>query len=201
MMTTTGPGAGGQQQSGGSPEPGGARSGGSPEPGGTSSGADRTFTQSDLNAALAEERRRTAERYGDYDQVKQRLVELENAGKSELERAAAAQADAEKRAATATAERNRLLVAQRLTSAAVKAGAADPDTVVALLGASLTVDDSGQLQGDPDTEVTKLLEAKPFLKAAPAPNGPGRVDAGAHGHGPPPATGNPMDDLLRGGAR
>lgn len=50
----------------------------------------KTFTQEQVNALLAEQKRKSAEKFADYDDLKQKaskLAEVENASKSELQRA------------------------------------------------------------------------------------------------------------------
>jgi hypothetical protein len=190
-MTDAAPGASGQ--SGGSTEP--EPSGGSPEPGGTSSGADRTFTQEQVDRFVAAERRK----FGDYDSVKSRLAELEKASQTELERAQAQAKDADTRANEATAQRNRLLVQSAVTSAAARAGALDPDVVVALLADSITVDANGAIDGDVSAAVSKLLEDKPFLKNGSSTPGVGSADQGAHSPRQPTSTtpNQAMDNALR----
>lgn len=197
-MTDDAPGASGQ--TGGSPEPGGKGSGDSPEPGGQGSGADKTtYTQGQVDAFIAEERRRTAARFGDYDATKARLAELEAAGQTELERAQTQAKDAEARASAAAAQRDALTVRSALTAAAARAGALDPDIVVALLASDLTVSESGEVNGNVEALVTKLLEEKPYLKNGGGPARIGSADQGAHSGGRP-ASSTPsqaMDDLMR----
>jgi hypothetical protein len=194
-MTDAGPGASGQ--SGGSPEPGDKGSGGSPEPGGQGSGADKTYTQEQVDTFIAEEKRRASTKFGDYDAIKSKLAELEAAGQTELERAQAQAKDAESQAAQAVTQRNELLVRAAITSAAARAGALDPDVVVALLTNAIEVDAAGQVVGDVPALVGKLLEEKPYLKNGTP--GVGSADQGAHSLRPGTAStpDQTMDTLFR----
>lgn len=75
-----------------------------PEPTPSEPAATKTFTQDDVNALLAKQKR---EQFGDYGDLKERaarLAELEEAQKSEQERAAEAARKAQEDAANARAE-------------------------------------------------------------------------------------------------
>jgi len=174
------PGASGQP--GGSPEPG-ARSG-------------ATFTQEQVDAFLAEERRRNQQKYGDYDQIKSRLTELEGASQSELEKANAKAQDAARRAEAAVVRANAMQIRTALIGEAARQGAVDPEMVATLLADQLSVDKDGEIVGKPDKLVEKFMESRPYLRA----NGirVGVVDGGKHtagGHSP--TASEQMDDLLR----
>jgi hypothetical protein len=163
----------------------------SPEP-------QETFTQEQVATLLRSERAKAAARYQDYDQVKQRLADLEAAGQTELEKAQTKAKEAEGRASAAIIERNRLIVRSALVSEAARAGAVDPEIVVALLEPEIKVDAAGQLEGDMKALVTKLLEDRPFLRNGQP--GHGSADGGAHGR-PPAGAATPVDrmnDLIRG---
>jgi hypothetical protein len=186
-------------QTGGDPKPGGEGTGVSSKPGSEGSGATRTFTQDQVDRFVAEARQREIARFGDYDSIKSKLTELEQQGQTELERAQAQAKDADTRASEATAQRNRLLVQSAVTSAAARAGALDPDIVVALLSDSITVDDKGAIDGDVAGLVAKLLDDKPFLRANGATPGVGSADQGAHSPRQTPAStpSQAMDNALR----
>lgn len=192
-MSDAGPEAGGQ--SGEGPKPGGEGSGGSPKPGGEGSGAH--YSQEQVDAFVAEARRRESSRFGDYDQIKTRLAEIEAQGQTELERAQKQAQDADSRATDAIAQRNKLLVRAAVVSAAARAGALDPDVVVALLAESVPIDEAGEIAGDVSKMVADLLEDKPYLKNGTP--GVGSVDQGAHSPRQTPSS-TPtqrMDDLFR----
>jgi len=196
-MTDAGPEASGQ--SGAGSKPGSESSGASSKPGSEGSGA-QTYTQDQVDAFVAEAKRREAARFSDYDDMRTRLTELEQAGQTELERAQAAAKDSDAKAAAAVARASRLSVRSALTSAAARAGAHDPEIVVALLADGITVNDNGDVEGDVDKAVMALLEDKPYLRANGSPASRfGSVDAGAHGRGggAPATPAADMNDLLR----
>ena len=190
------------------PTPGGAGSGADPPPAGDGTGADptpggagagATYTQEQVDRLLADQRRRNESKFTDYDATKAKLAELEAAGKTELERAQANATAAEERAKASEDQRNRLLVRSAITASAARAGALDPDVVVALLSDTLKVDASGEIEGDVDKLVDSLLESKPFLKNGSTANH-GSADGGVHGRAPANATpAGAMNDLLRKG--
>ncbi|MCZ4325678.1 hypothetical protein [Brachybacterium paraconglomeratum] len=81
----------------------------------------RTFTQDELNAILAEDRRKTAEKYADYDELKtkaEKLDEAEQENQTELQKAIAR---AEKAEQDAAAERSARETAERQSLAALVA--------------------------------------------------------------------------------
>jgi hypothetical protein len=184
-------------QSGGSSEPGSASSGGRPEPGAASSGA-KTYSQEQVDGFLAGERKRWTDRYGDYETIKARVKELEGASQSDLEKANAKLAEAVAHADKAAARADALQIRMAVVAEAARAGAIDPDVVVALLADQLSVKD-GEVEGNVPKLVTKLLEERPYLKS---PNGTrtiGSADGGTHGsrRGQQQSSGETMDDLLR----
>jgi hypothetical protein len=193
-VTDEQPGASGQ--SGGESGASG-KSGESSEPGSGTTGA--TYSQEQVDRYVAEERRRAQSKYGDYDAIKSKLAEIEQAGQTELERAQQATKDAEAGRAAAVTQRNRLVVQSAVVSAAARAGALDPDVVVALLADRLSVTDEGELEDDVNAAVAKLLEDKPYLKGNGHSPHMGSADGGVHGR-PHVAAGSPagaMNDLMR----
>jgi len=172
------------------------------QPGSEGTGTE-TFTQEQVQRIVTDNVRKERAKFADYGEVKARLAELEDKDRTELERAQAAAKDSDAKAAAAVARANQLAVRSAITAAASRAGAVDPDLVVALLAAGTTLDDDGNVAGDVDRAVVELLEAKPYLRAngsAPAASGYGKVDAGAHGRSsaaPPATPGAQMDDVLR----
>ena len=106
----------------------------------------------------------------------EKLAKLEDAKKSELERAQALVADAEARAKAAEERIAKALTKAAVSTAAAKAGAIDADAVLALLPA-----DSVTIEGDEvigvEAALKALRESKPYLfgKAKPAP---GSADGG-----------------------
>ena len=193
-MTDTGsnPDPGGQS---GAPSPGAAPdSGGSnPEP--------SKFTQEHVARLLADEKRKATAPFADYDAIKAKLADLEAAGQSEQEKLTTKLAKATKDREQAIQERDQLRIRTAVTTAAVRAGAVDPDVVVALLADSLKIDADGGVEGDVNKLVAQLLEERPFLKAnGTGPPGRGAADGGAHSRsGSQPVTpSSRMDDVLRG---
>ena len=186
-------------QPGGEPPPNpGGQPGDPPTPGGGNPGAT-LLTQEHVNTLLRQERERTEQRFGDYDAIKTKLTELEQASQTELERAQTKAQEASDRADQAIATRDKLVKRDAVVSAAVRAGAVDPDIVATLLVDSLTIE-NGEVAGDVNKIVEALLEQRPFLKANGKPAGPGSVDGGVHSRTPGGAKtpNQTMDDVLRG---
>src|SRR5215472_5188840 len=103
--------------------------GDAPAPSGVEAG-EPIFTQDQVNTLLRSERAKAAARYQDYDQIKSRLSEMEQAGQTELEKAQAKAREADLRAAAAVRDRDRLIVRSSVLSEAARAGAVDPEIVV-----------------------------------------------------------------------
>lgn len=148
---------------------------GSPEP--------RTFTQDDVDRIVAERVRRVkATPPDDYDDLKaaaQKLAEIEERDKSELEKALARAEAAEKKAQQVEADGREMRLRSAILAEAAKAErkVVDPEAVVALLDRSeLELDDSGF-----PTNIAKamdsLLEKRPYLVAAAGSRG--SADQGA----------------------
>lgn len=127
------------------------------------------LTQDQLDRIIGQRISKVEERYQDYDDIKARLQEIEDAEKTEAERLG-------ERLAQLQAERDR--IAQRMTdtaiksavvSAASKAGFVDPSDAYALVDmADITIDDDGQVTGAEEA-VTLLKEQKPHLCKRAAP--------------------------------
>jgi hypothetical protein len=186
----------------GQPTPGGqGSSGAGPDPGAQSGTGERTFTQADIDRIVADRVSRSESRFADYDQLKKRLADIESAGQTELERATKTATEAEAARAAAVADRNKLLISHRITSAAMRAGATDPEVVSTLLAGDFSVDDQGQLVGDIDRAIEALLESKPYLRATTNGNASTRGSADGGAHGRPPGAGTTpatqMDQILR----
>jgi hypothetical protein len=164
--------------SGGSDD-GGAGSGGDGGAGGgtgtQTQEPPRTFTQDEVNAFLAKEKRK----YADYDDLKTKAAkadELEQANASELEKAVK-KAREEAEAAARADERSKADL--RIIKAEVKAAAGtklnDPMDAVRMLDlADFTVDEDGDV--DPKAiaaALDKLLKEKPYLAASNTRRAPG----------------------------
>jgi len=159
---------------------------------------ERSFTQADVDrivqSRLAEEKKRHA----DYDELKakaQKLDEQEAANQSELEKANAKLAEAEKRANEAQARADRLEVvvskaldeeqAKRVTTAAKR-----------LVGSSRE-----ELEADADDLLSSF--AKPGDGEPPKPTPPGKPSEDLKGGGDPSAAPSPdirkiVEDIPRG---
>ena len=196
----TEPTASGDTGASSTPGSGSTQSGDGSAPGSTQQ-TGGTFTQEQVGRLVADERRKTEAKYGDYEATKARLAELEAASQTELERAQKTATEADARASAATEQRNRLLARSAVTAEAARAGALDPDVVVALLADSITVDDKGEIAADVKLLVATLLEEKPFLKNGGSTT-IGSADGGAHGRagaasGSASTPSGGMDELLR----
>ncbi|MFD1135587.1 phage scaffolding protein [Paenibacillus urinalis] len=151
----------------------------------------KTFTQDEVDRLITDRLSRERKKYGDYDDLKTKLTEFEQAEeerkKAEMsahERLEAEKAEALKAADEAKAERDQALTAanQRLIKAEFRAlarelnvrkDAIDDALKLADLSA-VTVDDEGNAVGVEDV-VKALIENKPFLveqtKSKPDPIG------------------------------
>lgn len=132
-----------------------------------SSSAPRTFTQDEMNAIIQDRLNRERGKYADYEDLKgkaSKLDQLEAERLSDIERAQAEATSAAERASKA----EEALKGERLRNAvyaeSVKAGAVDPDAVLALLDRTSLLSDDGTPTGVGDA-ITALLETKPYLKA------------------------------------
>lgn len=173
-----GAGDGGQQQT---------TTGAGDGDGGTTTTTGKTFTQEDVDRVVESRLARERAKYADYDDLKsaaERLKEFEDAQKSEAEKLQEQAAKAQETATKATAERDRALRKAAVVTAAVKAGAVDPDAVFALLNAEqLTIGDDGQVSGAEEA-VKALLDEKTYLVGTtPPPPGDGGARGGSTGQG------------------
>src|SRR6516165_7493932 len=168
-MTDAASQAGGQ--SGNDPKPGDAGSGSPSKPGSQGSGTT-SFTQEQVQSFVAEAVKRERARYGDYDEVKSRLADIESAGQTELEKANARAADAELKSVRAVERANAMLIKTAITAEAARAGAIDPDVIVALLADDFEVKDD-EIVGDIAKAVAKMLAERPYLRATAPMKGVG----------------------------
>jgi hypothetical protein len=173
---------------GGEPAPPAAE--GVPQPQGP-----QTFSQDDVDRIVGERLARERQKFQDYDDLRERaakLDELEQAQKSELERA---QETAQQATARAEAAEQRAATALRrsaIVAAAQQEGAVDPDAVLALIDTSqLTIGDDDRVSGAEEA-VRGLLEAKPYLVGNGHRPAPG--DGGARPQGP--ANEPPLDQQI-----
>lgn len=161
-----------------------------PDPAPAPPAPDRTFTQADVDRIVAERvARAKTEPPADYAQLQaaaKKLADIEAAQLTETERLTKALAEADAKA-TASDERARnALQRAAVVAAAQRAGAVDPDAVVALLDRSaVTVADDGTVTGADDA-VKALLAEKLYLVGKPPTPTPGGADGGVRSQ--PPAS-------------
>lgn len=117
----------------------------------------------------------------DYDDLKAKAAkfdEIEAANKSELEKLQEALVAEQSKTATASERAQRALVRAAVIAEAQRAGAVDPDAVLAMLPQdAVTIGDDDQVTGA-DAAVQALLEAKPYLVGKPTRPNPGSADGG-----------------------
>lgn len=144
--------------------------------------AERTFTQSELEAILGDRLARERSKFADYDSLKDKaskLDQLEQERLSDIEKATRAAQDAAERARVAEESLRSERLRNAVYSEAVKAGAVDPDAVFALLDKGTLLNEQGEPTNVGDA-ITALIDAKPYLKAQ-APKPKGDIGAGARG--------------------
>ncbi|PHA22056.1 scaffolding protein [Bacillus wiedmannii] len=137
----------------------------------------KTFTQEELDEIvkkrLERERSKSAEKYGDYDNVKAKLAEYEKAEEerkkqemTEIERLQAEKEEADKKAleaSEAAQKANARILNTEIKSIARTLDANDPGDVLALLDKStIQLDENGNYQGVEEA-VTALKESKPWM--------------------------------------
>jgi hypothetical protein len=126
-----------------------------------------------------------------------KLAELEKSQMSEIERATKVAADAEARAAALAEKATKALLRSAVVSAATKAGAVDPDAVMAFLDQSaVSIGDDDTVTGV-DEAVAAVLAAKPYLVAKPSTPAPGAADGGPQGKSAPTYTKEQIDALAK----
>jgi len=160
-------------------------------------------TQADLDRIISERLARVkAKEPEDYKDLKAKAAkfdEIEAANKSELERATAKISELTARAEQAEQAAKLSKIHAAVLAEAAKAGAVDPEAVLALLSNdAVTIDDAGQVTGA-DTAVKALLQAKPYLvaqQAPPAPPGFPDLGQGSRG-GDLPLNGDPILQSVR----
>jgi hypothetical protein len=158
-----------------------------PEPTPPADPPARTFSQEDVDRIVQERLARAKSTPpADYDELKKKAAEfdkIEEANKTELEKAREQVAKAEERAAKISeqARETRLRSTILAEAARVNRHVVDPEAVVVLLDRSkLEFDDDGE-----PTNITKvmdeLLEARPYLVAQQGGGARGNADMGARG--------------------
>ena len=156
--------------------------GGEPQP--VQQGQERIFTQSELNAIIADRITRERSKYADYDDLKaakEKLAEIETAQLSELEKAQARAAELEAERDLAQKQAKNTLIQAAFISAAAVAGAAHPEDAFALADKSgVSIGDDGKVAGV-EAAVKALVEAGrlPMSGKPPAPSLDGGAGSGA----------------------
>lgn len=120
-----------------------------------------------LRASEAESRVKARE-------LAERLQRIEDAEKTELEKASSRVEAAEQAAAEAKSRANEAVLRAAVVQEATKQKAVDPDAVLAMIDReAVEVAEDGSVSGT-EQVVARLLEAKPYLVAsAPGPSGGG----------------------------
>lgn len=155
---------------------------------------------SELKAELAKwrEMAKKAEAFGKSNAAAaEKLAKIEEASKSELERAQAAASEADQRAKAAEERIARALTKAAVSAAAVKAGAVDADAVLALLPPDAVTVDGDDVRGVDDA-IKALRESKPYLfgKSKPAP---GSADGGRQSDKPAQWTADELKQAAKQG--
>lgn len=144
----------------------------------------RTFTEEQVNRIVQERLARQKAQFKDYDELKDRaarLQELEDAQKSELEKAQERAVQLEKQAADAAARAQDAVLRSAVVAEAARKNVVDPDAAVALLNKeSLVLGDDGAPTNIAEA-MDELLKAKPYLVGGG--RGSGSADLGARGGG------------------
>ncbi len=159
-----------------------------PDPKGDDKPPDKAFTEADVNRIVADRLKRQKDQYGDVDDLRKKAAEfdkLQDASKSDLEKAQAAAVKAEEAREKAITTANERLVRAEAIAAAAAAGFNDPTDAVALMDRSeVAVDEDGNVAGVTEA-VTALAAAKPHLVGSRKPH-PGGGDGGARPPGGAP---------------
>lgn len=159
-------------------------------------GDEPRFTQAELDARIAE--RLNREGIADLRDKAKRWDELEEANRSELDKANKRAEEAEAAAKAAEARATAQARAAAITTAAHKLGAVSPDAVLKLLADdAVTPSTDGTFDAAAvEKAVGALLDANTFLKAAPATPPPfGSGPAGPQGTTGTDPSSMSMDDF------
>lgn len=142
---------------------------------------ERTFTQAELNAFLARQKRELLADAGDIAELRdkaRRLDELEQRSKTELEREREAREQAEQETARVRQLAERQLVQAAVLAEATRQKAIKPEHLHRLIDTTeVTIGDDGHVTGAEDA-VRAFLDANPEYVGRPAPPA-GSADQGA----------------------
>lgn len=138
---------------------------------GTQGQAVRTFTQSELDAIIADRLQRERQKYGDYDALKERaakLQQIEDAQKTAEQKQQERIAALEQQAEQALSQRREAVLRSAIVAAAAKVGMTDPADAYSLLDKSkLKIGENDTVEGIEEA-IKALIESKPYLIAKPA---------------------------------
>lgn len=165
-----------------------------PEPTPEPAPADKTFTQAQVDR-LIQDRLARAKKPDDYDDLKKRAEEydkLQDAQKTELQKAQERADKAEQTAAQRTQAADRRLIEAAVLAEASKQRAIKPEHLHKLINSeSVTVGDDGQVTGAEEA-VKSFLEANPEYVGNARPGG--GADLGARQGAPSKGS---FDDVIR----
>ena len=140
--------------------------------------AGRTFTQDELNAIMADTRRRERAKYADYDDLKAakaRLDEIDQERLTELEKVQKRVEEAEKERDLARQRAQDTAIRAALAMEAAKAGALHPEDAFQLADLSGVTSDNGDVKGAVEAVAELVTGDRLVLKGRGAPD----LDAGA----------------------
>ncbi len=156
----------GQQNQGGSGNNNDGGSGGQQQQQGQPNAGGKTFTQAELDQIIKDRLDREREKYKDFDALKSKAAEfdkLQDANKSELEKAQETARKAEEKGAAALSAANERLVRAEVKLIASQMGIIDPDAALALMDRSaVKVNDAGEVEGV-KAALDKLVKDKAYL--------------------------------------
>jgi hypothetical protein len=166
-----------------------------PEPTPEPAPADKTFTQAELERTVQDRLARERKKYEGYEDLKKRAEEydkLQDAQKTELQKAQERADKAEQTAAQRTQAADRRLIEAAVLAEASKQRAIKPEHLHKLINSeSVTVGDDGQVTGAEEA-VKSFLEANPEYVGNARPGG--GADLGARQGAPSKGS---FDDVIR----
>lgn len=135
-----------------------------------------------LKGALEKERAARKERDRELKAISQKLADLENAGKTDVEKLAAERDAWQQRYEAVATKAREASGREQIMAAAAKAGAPNPDLVYRLVRADLTYDDDGEPANATEVLQSARQQFPELFKVSPA-----RADTAAGmGSGPQP---------------
>jgi hypothetical protein len=149
--------------------------------GGQGSGGEARFTQADLDRIVQERLGRERDKYKDYDDLKATAGEykkLQDAQKSELDKAKEAAETAKREGAAALETANQRLLRAAFVAESAKAGVKNPEDAYLLADkAGVKIDEHGNVAGVAEAVKALVDAGRIVLVASGAP----RLDGGAGG--------------------